>query len=175
MAMPDGTAVALGAVPGPDGRWRFTVWAPNAERVELDLPARNPEPISMTADSRGYWRTAVDGLTPGDRYQYLLDGRLRRPDPASAAQPDGVHAASALVDLDGYSWNDARFRPPVLEDLIIYELHVGTFTDEGTFAAAGQRLPHLLDLGINAVELMPASERIVAEHGATPAPDRRPQ
>jgi maltooligosyltrehalose trehalohydrolase len=138
-----------------DGRCLFTVWAPSCERVELKLPGADGSKVPMERDQWGYWHTEIRNA-PG-RYLYLLNRDLERPDPASHHQPDGVHGASALVDHETYRWHDEGWRGVPLEDFIIYEIHVGTFTPEGTFEAVIPRLPALSDLGITAVELMPVS------------------
>ncbi|NLG23463.1 MAG: malto-oligosyltrehalose trehalohydrolase, partial [Actinomycetales bacterium] len=111
----------------------------------------------MAAGERpGWWVAPVE---PGDdgRYAFSLDGGDPRPDPRSLAQPDGVHAASALLDLTAYDWGDADWAGRPLEGSVLYELHVGTFTAEGTFAAAIERLDHLVDLGVTTVTLMPVA------------------
>jgi maltooligosyltrehalose trehalohydrolase len=105
----------------------------------------------------GWFSTAVDALAPGTRYRYRLDGAGALPDPASLSQPDGVHGASAVVDL-GFAWTDAGWQGLDLRDHVIYEMHVGTFTEEGTFDAASARLGHLEALGITAVEVMPVAQ-----------------
>src|SRR5690606_41111672 len=89
----------------------------------------------------------------------LLDGERKSPDPASLSQPDGVHEWSEVVDHHSYRWEDAAWNPPPLEDLVIYELHVGTFTPEGTFDAIIDKLDYLPELGFNAIEIMPIADR----------------
>lgn len=155
-----GRAILLGARPLPAGRAAFRVWAPRPARVDLELEttplAGSRRVVPMTRDAGGSWSAEVDDAPPGTRYSLLLDGRTRRPDPASRSQPEGVHGPSELLDL-GYPWTDAGWRGPRLGDLAIYELHVGTFTPEGTFDAAAARLPALRDLGVTAIELMPVA------------------
>jgi maltooligosyltrehalose trehalohydrolase len=144
-----------GALLLPEGSCRFRVLAPAAERVELLLTGRSPVP--MEREEFGYWCAEVPGVGPGERYLYRLDGYLERPDPASRWQPEGVHAPSAVVD-PAFPWSDGGWRGIRLRDYLIYELHVGTFTPEGTFDAAARRLPYLRELGVTAVELMPVAQ-----------------
>jgi maltooligosyltrehalose trehalohydrolase len=147
----------LGASALSDGATRFAVWAPLADRVEvvLDDGART---VPLAPTSAGYHETRVEGVGPGDRYRYRLhrpDGStLDRSDPASRWQPDGLHGPSA-VDDDVFPWSDAGWRPRPLHEQVLYELHVGTFTPEGTFEAIIPRLAELADLGITAIELLP--------------------
>jgi maltooligosyltrehalose trehalohydrolase len=111
----------------------------------------------MTAEPRGYFETVADDVGPGARYTYILDGRTERPDPASRFQPEGVHGPSAVVD-PGFAWTSGGSRGLPLEECILYELHAGTFTAEGTLDAAIGRLDYLADLGITVVELMPVAQ-----------------
>jgi maltooligosyltrehalose trehalohydrolase len=106
----------------------------------------------------GWWHLALDEARPGDRYAFSLDGSPPRPDPRSASQPDGVHGFSEVVDHGAFRWADGSWRGVHLAGSVLYELHVGTFTPEGTFDAVIGRLPHLVDLGIDAIELMPVAE-----------------
>jgi maltooligosyltrehalose trehalohydrolase len=120
---------------------------------------RSGDPISLSQENFGYWKGTVQALAPGTRYQYLLNNNLQRPDPASRFQPDGVHGPSEIVDPHTFSWTDRQWQGLPLEDLIIYELHTGTFTPEGTFDAIISRLPYLRDeVGITAIELMPVAQ-----------------
>lgn len=168
----------LGATHLGDGQWRFLVWAPRAKRLDLvftEEPQRNAEepqrnaktaylcatdargePIALDSDERGYYQ-AVTAATPGARYYFLIDGEKRRPDPASRFQPLGVHGPSEIVDAE-FDWQDGEWRGIPLADYVIYELHVGTFTPEGTFLGAIEFLDELKSLGITAVELMPVAQ-----------------
>jgi maltooligosyltrehalose trehalohydrolase len=148
----------LGASYRGNGRCAFAVWGPRRERVELHLTAPVDRLIAMERNDNGYHIVALEDVTPGTRYLYRLDGEVERPDPASRSQPEGVHAPSEVVDPRAISWSDERWRGPLLEDLIFYELHVGTFTNEGTFDAAIRQLDRLRDLGITAVEIMPIAQ-----------------
>jgi maltooligosyltrehalose trehalohydrolase len=111
----------------------------------------------MPATDDGVFELTVPGVTPGQRYSYRIDGSMPRPDPASRCQPEGVHGPSEVIDPSRYQWHDAAWRP-ASRDLVIYELHVGTFTPEGTCAGVTSRLEYLRDLGITAIELMPVAD-----------------
>jgi maltooligosyltrehalose trehalohydrolase len=131
---------------------RFSVWAPTPRSIELEAAgARHP----LEVVDRG-WRSAEAAAGPGERYRYLVDGDAL-PDPRSRFQPGGVHGVSELVD-PGFAWSDQDWRAPGLGELVIYELHVGTFTPEGTFDGVASRLDYLAGLGVNAIELMPVAE-----------------
>ncbi len=136
----------------------FIVWAPHIEQVELQLLSPSTKILPMTQDHQGYWHITASGINPDDRYQYRLNGTQSYPDPASRYQPDGVHAASAVVDHAAYIWEDSDWSGLPLSDYIIYELHVGTFTPAGTFDAIIPRLADLKDLGITAIEIMPVAQ-----------------
>lgn len=143
-----------GAILGSDGACRFRVWAPARERVEVVLHGQE-RTVAMQRGHDGVFRATVPDVAVGCRYSFRLDGTLELPDPASRSQPDGVAAPSAVVRARRAS---SSFSVPALADLVLYELHVGTFTPEGTFAAAADRLDHLQQLGVNAVELMPLAQ-----------------
>lgn len=138
------------------GKAHFRAWAPSAARVELLIDGVD-QPVAMTPSASGVFETVLAGPSAGTRYRYRIDGRGPFPDPASRWQPDGVHGASAIDDARTFAWRSA---PPrvALRDLVIYELHTGTFTAAGTFDAAREKLPYLKDLGVTAVELMPVAE-----------------
>jgi maltooligosyltrehalose trehalohydrolase len=149
--------MSLGAEVVDDASTRFRVWAPAAERVDVRIVAPEPQTVPMRrASERGYWEATAEGVGPGARYWYVLDGR-ERPDPASRWQPDGVHGPSAVVD-PAFGWTDSAWRGRPIEQYVVYELHVGTFAGAGTFDAAIAELSRLADLGITAVELMPVGE-----------------
>jgi maltooligosyltrehalose trehalohydrolase len=151
--MPFGAAVL------PDGRVRFRLWAPDSERVELGLStAAETRVLGMQAVTPGWHELVVARAPAGTRYQFLVqsrDGPLAVPDPASRSNPGGVHEASEVVDPAAYVWKSSQWRGRPWSEAVVYELHVGSFTAEGTFAAALQRLPALADLGVTALELMP--------------------
>ncbi|HLT06446.1 MAG TPA: malto-oligosyltrehalose trehalohydrolase [Cyclobacteriaceae bacterium] len=134
----------------------FTVWAPLADKIQL-LIKDQKQALDMTKDEWGYWHVETE-LAPKARYMFLVNGELKRPDPASLSQPDGVHEWSEVIDHHDYQWHDQAWKAPALEDMVIYELHVGTFTPEGTFEAVMDKLDHLLELGINAIEIMPIAQ-----------------
>ncbi|MDH5499381.1 MAG: alpha-amylase family glycosyl hydrolase, partial [Nitrospira sp.] len=137
----------------------FNVWAPFAQQVAVELVGQDRTAIPMQPASQGYFEAIVDDVDPRARYRYLLDGQKARPDPASRFQPDGVHGPSAVVDSDSFRWNDGAWRGIPLKDFIIYELHVGTFTREGTFEAIIPQLPYLKEaVGITAIELLPVAQ-----------------
>jgi maltooligosyltrehalose trehalohydrolase len=162
----------LGATRTADGRWQFVVWAPTKKNIELlffpsdavsGVDAKHPDPasaksIGMECDSAGYFRAVVDVIEPGARYLYRLDGVDSRPDPASRFQPDGVHAASQAVDASSFRWTDQSWKGVPLKDSVFYELHVGTYTHEGTLSALIPYLDRLADLGVTTIELMPLSQ-----------------
>jgi maltooligosyltrehalose trehalohydrolase len=135
---------------------RFEVWAPLPKAVALHvnnaaLPMHGP-------DDQGFWRLDVDEAEPGTDYGYYTDSEDKcYPDPRSLWQPHGVHRMSRLYDQSSYSWNDFNFRALPLASAVIYELHVGTFTRQGTLDAAIEKLDHLVELGITHVELMPVA------------------
>jgi maltooligosyltrehalose trehalohydrolase len=145
---------ALGAVPGGDGTVEFRVWAPHPERVDVRVRgadhALEPEGFGV--------RSARVEATAGDDYVFALDGR-ELPDPATRHQPEGLRGPSRIVDPRAFVWTDGGWHGGAeLEDAVLYELHVGTFTPEGTFDAAIEHLPGLADLGITHIELMPVAE-----------------
>lgn len=140
------------------GHCTFTVWAPGAEQMAVHLLSPRERILPMMQFERGYWQVAAEDVEPGSLYLLGIDDALERPDPASFHQPEGVHGPSAVVDHAGFSWTDSGWNGRPLKDLVIYELHVGTFTPEGTFAAVIPRLTALRELGITAIELMPVAQ-----------------
>lgn len=146
------------SVDGPVTRLR--VWAPGHAHVELVIEsgARRGDELAMTAQPLGYFELSVEQVGAGDRYRYRVDGAGPFPDPASRSQPDGVHGASAVVDAGTFGWTDQAWEGVPPERLVLYELHVGTFTPEGTWRAAIERLPYLQALGVTAIELMPVAD-----------------
>ena len=132
---------------------RVPVWAPAAQTVELYLPGQD-RLVGMIPVPGGWW-TAPFELEPGTDYAFRVDGSPNRPDPRSALQPDGVHGPSRTVDPDTWRWTDQNWAGKDLRGSVIYELHVGTFTPEGTLDGAISRLGHLAELGVDIVELMP--------------------
>ncbi|HXF64903.1 MAG TPA: malto-oligosyltrehalose trehalohydrolase, partial [Caldilineaceae bacterium] len=147
----------LGATYLGDGRCNFHVWAPFAKQVELRLLDPAERVVEMHPQDQGYFQVAVAGVNPGARYFYRLDGGPDRPDPASRLQPEGVHGPSAVVD-PAFEWNDGHWNGLPLQQYILYELHVGTFSEEGTFEGIIPHLDRLVDLGVTAIELMPLAQ-----------------
>ena len=139
-------------------RCRFRVWAPLKENVTLHIISPEESWHDMKRVADGYFEVEVADCPADTRYCYVLDGGDNLPDPASHYQPDGVHGPSALVDHGQFQWHDHGWENLPLEELVCYELHVGTFTEEGTFEAIIPRLDALKSLGINAIELMPVAE-----------------
>lgn len=150
--------VKIGANLSGGGRCEFTVWAPFASAVDLVIVSTGEVSISMSRSNDGYWSIKLDNINPGTRYFYLLDGKIRLPDPSSTFQPEGVHGPSEVIDHSLFRWHDQSWRPPPLERMIIYELHTGTFTDKGTFEAIIPEIPYLKTIGITAIELMPVAQ-----------------
>ncbi|MEW6268583.1 MAG: malto-oligosyltrehalose trehalohydrolase [Thermodesulfobacteriota bacterium] len=132
----------------------FRVWAPSAQQVEIVL---GDERRAMVRGARGWWSVELPFDADGRDYAYSLDGSEPLPDPRSPCQPNGVHAASRAVSHEGFDWHDVGFQAPPLAAAVIYELHVGTFTAEGTFESAIARLDHVRGLGVTHVELMPVA------------------
>jgi maltooligosyltrehalose trehalohydrolase len=131
------------------------VWAPAARRVDVFV---DEDTVPMTLEPFGWWRAEVPSAKPGSDYGFSLDGGAVLPDPRSPWQPRGVHGRSRLVDHSAFPWTDDGWRGLHLPSAVLYELHVGTFTPEGTFDAVVARLDHLVDLGVTAVELLPVAE-----------------
>ena len=139
---------------------RFEVWAPHADQVELVLAGQF---FPMTSEGGGWFATETDA-DAGDDYGFALDGADPLPDPRSGWQPQGPHGLSRVVDHSSFKWTDDLWKGTPLASAIIYELHIGTFTAEGTFDAAIERLPYLTGLGVTAIELLPVAE-FSGEHG----------
>lgn len=135
----------------------FKVWAPNADKAEIVInnpDNRNP----MEKIGNGWWRYNYTGSKQPVDYGYILDGEGPLPDPRSQYQPGGVHGLSRTVDHTAFEWTDGGWQSPPLSSAIIYELHTGTFTPEGTFEAIISKLDYLKELGITHIELMPVNE-----------------
>jgi maltooligosyltrehalose trehalohydrolase len=148
-----------GAVPLADGSTRFSVWAPKARLVELVLLRDGKaESHPLVRGSDGVHGGTVRRVPAGSDYSYRLDGGPHRPDPVSRWRPLGVHGPSRVVDPAAFQWSDAAWRGLETADLVIYELHVGTFSSAGTFDGVIERLPALRELGVTALEIMPVAE-----------------
>ncbi|MBD2612648.1 malto-oligosyltrehalose trehalohydrolase [Nostoc punctiforme FACHB-252] len=140
-----------------NGECEFTVWSPTLDSVAVQILTPEPQVIALKPQAEGYWQTKVNDVYPGTLYKYVLNGENAFPDPASQYQPEGVHGPSQIIDGQ-FQWTDEGWAGIPVESMIFYELHVGTFTPEGTFAAIIPRLPELRELGINAIEIMPISQ-----------------
>jgi maltooligosyltrehalose trehalohydrolase len=140
------------------GTCRFTVWAPFRKSVTVRILSAGDRLVPMERDARGNWQAHVEDAGPGTRYLFRLDGETERPDPASHFQPENVHGPSAVIDHAAFHWGDDSWKGIPLPSMVMYELHIGTFTSEGTFDAAIPRLDNLRDLGVTAVELMPVAQ-----------------
>ncbi|HET7439779.1 MAG TPA: malto-oligosyltrehalose trehalohydrolase [Terriglobales bacterium] len=148
----------LGATYLGDGRCQFLVWAPRAREVEVRIIGQREQQARLAPEDRGYYRAVLTGIAPGAQYLLRLDREKERPDPASRYQPFGVHEPSQITDPHAFRWNDANWSGLDLEKYVLYELHVGTFTAEGTFEAIESRLDEIRSLGITALELMPVAQ-----------------
>jgi len=149
----------FGAELSANGATRFRLWAPGARQVEIELGTRDGAArFPMSAREDGWYESVIPNTPAGTRYAYRIDGGLRVPDPASRSNPDDVHAPSAVVDPEAFAWHDGDWRGRPWEEAVIYELHVGTFTPEGTFAGAIDKLDYLAELGVTALEIMPVAD-----------------
>ncbi len=134
---------------------RFRLWAPKAERVALRLHGTGELP--MTRDDGGWHHLTTAAARAGSLYQYLIGGQAV-PDPASRYQPEDVHGPSEVVDPGTYDWRDATWPGRRWEEIVLYELHAGSFSESGDFAGIARHLDHLVDLGVTAIELMPVAD-----------------
>lgn len=148
----------IGAEYHPGMGTHFRVWAPAARAVAVVFDGGTPAPLNLEREEAGYFHGLATHVGPGTRYRFRLDGGDALPDPASRLQPEGPHGPSAVVDPDQFRWTDQAWRGVGPKGQVLYEMHVGTFTAEGTYAAAGRHLPYLRDLGITVLELMPVNE-----------------
>ncbi|MBS0426053.1 MAG: malto-oligosyltrehalose trehalohydrolase [Proteobacteria bacterium] len=162
-----GAAMRFGPTVLDGGGVRFALWAPGVDvldgvRLERRLPGGTDQARwdaqPMEPRSGGWYELEVPEALPGELYRFALPDGLRVPDPASRANPEDVHGPSEVVDPSAYAWKDTAWRGRPWSEAVIYELHVGTFTPEGSFDAARRRLPELAALGITAVELMPVAD-----------------
>jgi maltooligosyltrehalose trehalohydrolase len=147
----------IGAVPLNDAT-HFRVWAPKAKTVDVISPSKPVKIAALKPTHSGFFEGVVRGLKSGDTYKYRLDGRDAWPDPASRRQPQGVHGPSEIVDLSRFKWTDRAWKGISADNLSVYELHVGTFSAEGTFEGVRKKLSYLKKLGVRAIELMPVAD-----------------
>src|SRR5271170_3928521 len=143
-----------GAMPLPEGGVQFRVCAPNLQTLAVHV-GNGVFPMAREGDD---FQVLVPNAEPGQTYALVLDDAKERPDPVSRSQPQGVHGPSEIIDPDAFVWSDHAWKGLDLGQYIIYELHTGTFTPEGTFEGVIRKLPYLNDLGITAIELMPIAE-----------------
>lgn len=132
-----------------------STFSPGSNKVELSLSGN---PIPMEALDNNYWKVSLDRNGVGGRYGFILDGKGPFPDPGGRFMPDGINGMSQLVDLDRHKWKNSGWKGISLEDYIIEELHVGTFTEEGTYASMESKLSHLSEIGVTAIEIMPVAQ-----------------
>ncbi|AFM25143.1 malto-oligosyltrehalose trehalohydrolase [Desulfomonile tiedjei] len=140
-----------------NGKCRFCVWAPIRNAVELHIVSAQERFITLDRDDRGYYSATATDVHPGDLYFYRLDREEEFPDPASRFQPQGVHGPSQVMSSE-YAWKNDAWRGIPLKEYILYELHVGSFTPEGTFDGVEKRVAELRDLGVTALEIMPVAQ-----------------
>ncbi|TWT76114.1 Malto-oligosyltrehalose trehalohydrolase [Posidoniimonas polymericola] len=148
----------MGATPVSASKTHFRVWAPKCKSVSVEIGEPGDAVRHELTPGEDGCFAGFASAAPGDKYSYLLEGPIARPDPVSRRQPDGVHGPSEVVDPNAFPWTDAEWRGVAKRDLVIYELHIGSFTEEGTFRAAIERLPELVELGATAVEVMPVAQ-----------------
>ena len=142
-----------------DGHARFRLWAPAAEQVELSLIKTDASAtLPLNAVGEGWFELRTELARPGDRYRFRINGSQVVPDPASRFQPEDVHGPSEIRDPAAFEWTDSAWKGRPWEQAVIYELHVGTFSPNGTFSGVTERLDYLADLGVTALELMPIAD-----------------
>jgi maltooligosyltrehalose trehalohydrolase len=151
------TGLPLGATPLPGRGFRFVVWAP-AAKILFVHRVGSAEPVPMGKLDGGYFHAETNKLSAGDKYFFRFEDGCERPDPASRFQPEGVHGPSQAIDLDNFKWTDSSWKGLPLDESVFYEVHVGTYTPEGTFEALIPHLGGLRELGITTVELMPVAQ-----------------
>lgn len=147
----------LGVTIDNSGTATVRLWAPEAMEVVINISSKKLQ-LPLEKDDVGYWLLQTNKIEVGDLYKFILDREKELPDPASRSQPEGVHGYSEVVDLGSFSWTDKSWKNMPLEAYILYELHVGTYSSEGTFADLIGKLNYLKDLGINAIEIMPVAQ-----------------
>jgi maltooligosyltrehalose trehalohydrolase len=147
----------VGAEATSDGV-RFRVWAPRARELQVVFDDEKLPPLRLAPETDGYFCGMLSGAGPGLLYRYRLDGDGPYPDPRSRYQPRGPHGPSMVVDAQAHRWRDREWRGPRMHGQVLYEMHIGAFTPEGTFDSAARRLPYLADLGVTCLEILPIGE-----------------
>ena len=147
----------FGAEVQPDGSVRFRLWAPAAKNVALNLE-NVKTPLALAPADQGWFELTTSQAPPGSLYRFEIDGKTLVPDPGSRFQPHDVHGPSEVIDASAFHWNEHNWRGRPWQEAVTYELHVGTFTPEGSFRGVEQKFDYLRDLGITAIELMPLSD-----------------
>jgi malto-oligosyltrehalose trehalohydrolase len=150
-------SMPFGAELRSDGQVRFHLWAPSHPRIGLEL-GDSAAPLQMEPLDGGWHESVTGRAGAGTRYRFILPGGLRVPDPASRYQPEDVHGPSEVIDPESYEWCDGAWQGRPWEEAVLYELHLGAFTPQGSFRAAAGKLDHLAALGVTAIELMPVSD-----------------
>ena len=140
-----------------NGGTRFKIWAPKCKTMQLRIKGKR-KLLELESIGDGWHRLDVDGVKAGAHYKYVLPDGTEIPDPASRYQPDDVHGFSEVIDPGDYAWSDPDWKGRPWEEAIIYELHIGTFTEQGTFRSAIAKLDHLVSLGITAIQIMPLAD-----------------
>lgn len=138
-----------------DSLAEIVLWAPLANTVDIGIEGKM---LALNKEDRGYWSLTTSDLKPGTNYGFVIDGNDALPDPTSLYQPEGVHSLSSATKINNFRWADHNWQNVKLNDYIIYELHTGTFTADGTFAGIEKKLDYLVDLGITAIEIMPVAQ-----------------
>lgn len=151
-------SLEFGARPQTDGSTQFRIYAPRVKNLSVKIVGGNERSIPMMRDDEDVFEARIESIGVGADYLYVIDGEKERPDPVSRWQPAGVHGPSRVVDPQGFAWTDSDWQGIPLKDYLIYELHTGTFTPEGTFEAIIPKLSYLKSLGITAIEIMPVAE-----------------
>ncbi len=150
----------FGAELTEQGQIRFRLWAPDAREVELilyDSPTIS-RALQLSSVEGGWFELTTSEARVGSHYRYRINGGTQVPDPASRYNPQDVHGPSQVIDPAAYEWSDSAWRAPPWHEAVIYELHIGTFSEAGTFAGVREKLDHLVELGITTIELMPVAD-----------------
>ena len=148
----------LGAHYSGSDKCRFRVWTPNVQNISTIITTQGNREIPLVLQENGYWQAQAENVQPGSRYFFRLNNSTERSDPASNYQPEGVFGPSEVIDHESFEWTDDNWHGIPLSSMIMYEIHTGTFTPEGTFEAITSRLDDLIELGVNAIELMPVTQ-----------------